>query len=253
MFLAIQFDRMRALFMRLKKRLVKAVRRRVVRVFERWAMYQIDSHPELARVLADYIKQTGSTGCSYIDYWTLYRLVRERKPKEVLELGTGVTTIVLGYAVMENTSEGFPGRVTSVEEHEQYYQSAVDILPSLLDNVVEIVHCHKQECTTLIYRGVCYEGLPDRPYDFVFVDGPTTTSPSGGEHLFDMDFIRIVAKSDRAVFGVVDCRKSSVYVFQQVFGKRRVRFDRLRSTGFVGPVSRKDIRSLSDIVDAELV
>ena len=37
------------------------------------------------------------------DLWFLYRLVRERKPQLVFELGSGCSTVILGQALYDNT------------------------------------------------------------------------------------------------------------------------------------------------------
>lgn len=52
--------------------------------------------------LQDYLKKSGSTGCSYMLYAELYKYVRKFKPCEILECGTGISTVVLAYALMEN-------------------------------------------------------------------------------------------------------------------------------------------------------
>ena len=44
--------------------------------------------------LQAYLAESPSTGCSYSDYLLLYKYIREKKPKHVLECGTGVSTVV---------------------------------------------------------------------------------------------------------------------------------------------------------------
>ena len=48
---------------------------------------------------------TAVTGASYSDYLTLYEQVKSFKPKEILECGTGITTVVLAQALLENARE----------------------------------------------------------------------------------------------------------------------------------------------------
>ena len=57
-----------------------------------------------------YVEKSSATGASMSDYLTLYREVRRLKPREVLELGTGVSTVVLVRALMDNAGEGAPMR-----------------------------------------------------------------------------------------------------------------------------------------------
>jgi len=80
--------------------------------------------------LQEYLQETKSTGCGYIDYACLYQTIRSAKPVEVLECGTGVSTLVIAHALMENESEpGRGGRVTSMEEHEGWLDMSRKLLP----------------------------------------------------------------------------------------------------------------------------
>ena len=55
----------------------------------------IESAGELPRLLCTYLSKTESTGCSWSDYAALYRRIRTLRPREVLECGTGVSTVVI--------------------------------------------------------------------------------------------------------------------------------------------------------------
>lgn len=50
----------------------------------------LSKNPELWQALQDYLKETGSTGCSFIDYFSLYTEIRNRNSQEILECGGGV-------------------------------------------------------------------------------------------------------------------------------------------------------------------
>ena len=93
----------------------------------------IESAGELPRLLNTYLSKTESTGCSWSDYATLYRRIRTLRPREVLECGTGFSTVVIAYALAENVQEGSePGRVTSREEHQGWYEMAGELFPASL-------------------------------------------------------------------------------------------------------------------------
>jgi tRNA A58 N-methylase Trm61 len=82
----------------------------------------------------------------------------------VLELGTGASTVVIAQALLENDV----GRVTSMEESEDWYIHARQNLPSGLP--VDIVLSSTVEDCFSIFRGIRHRDIPDRSYDFVFVD-----------------------------------------------------------------------------------
>ena len=81
-----------------------------------------------------------------------------------------------------------------------------------------------------IFRGVGYENIPPRHYDFVFIDGPGVTAPSDGAKTFDFDFINIVRDAHKPVCALIDGRYSTCYVYQRVFGVDKVRFDVFRDS-----------------------
>jgi hypothetical protein len=181
------------------------------------------------------------TGASYSDYWTLYEEVRRHRPIEILELGTGLSTVVLAQALRENEAEGGPrGHVPSMEEDKAWAQTALECLPEEIRGSVEILHSPKVDGFYKCFRGVQYESVPDRPYDFVFSDGPERHSPVNGDKLFNLDLIQIVCRSDQPVWAVVDDHYLTFYVLQKVFGLEKARYDAVRRLLFVGPVTKRD-------------
>ena len=66
-----------------------------------------------------------STGANYYDYWLLYSHIKSNKPREVLEFGPGLTTLVIAQALYENGS----GRVTAMEDLQKYYDALQAIIP----------------------------------------------------------------------------------------------------------------------------
>jgi predicted O-methyltransferase YrrM len=135
------------------------------------------------------------TGAGYSDYLALYEQVRWHKPREVLECGTGISTVVLAQALRENEAEGYGrGRVTSMEEDPFWHRNAQEHLPVELWDYVDLVHSPKVDGHYKIFRSVQYQSLPDRPYSFVFSDGPERHSPVNGDKLFDLDLIQVIRR-----------------------------------------------------------
>ncbi len=200
-------------------------------------------------VLTRYTEKSSSTGCSYSDYWALYNYIRKNKPLEILECSTGVSTMVMAYALMENEEETTKtGRLTSIEESEEWYKESVKIFPYILEKYTDIIHSPKVEDTYQIFRGVKYKEVPKRLYDFVFIDGPTTTIPSDDNiKTFDFDFINVVKRSRKPVSAIIDCRKSTYHVMKQVFGSNKTNFDNIRNLGYVGPCTKNDLLTTNQI------
>lgn len=224
----------------LRRLRVAILNRRVARRNDA-AERRLRAHAVLWDLLTRAAGGTAVTGASYSDYWTLYEEVRRHRPVEILELGTGISTVVLAQALRENEREGAPrGRVTSMEEDLGWTRTARERLPAELHPYVEILHSPKVDGFYKCFRGVQYESVPDRPYDFVFSDGPERHSPVNGDKLFNLDLIQVVRRSPRPIRAVVDNHYLTFYVLQKVFGLDKARYDAARRLLFVGPVTQRD-------------
>jgi hypothetical protein len=197
-------------------------------------------------LLQTYLSKSESMGCQYTDYDALYRYIRASKPREILECGTGVSTLVAAFALRENeTLEGVESRLTSMEERGFWLEMAVRLLPAELRDYVDIRLSHTVEDGYTVFRGMRYAEVPERRYDFVFTDGPSTVAHSDGTRTFDFDYLHVVRSADHPVFGIVDGRLTTCYVLQKVFGPDKFRFDVLRNLGYVGPCTRHDMRTIA--------
>jgi hypothetical protein len=191
--------------------------------------------------MEEYAQGSAVTGASMSDYLTLYEQVRKWRPKEILELGTGISTVVLAYALIENEAEGgAKGRVTSMEEDPAWHRQAGENLPDDIKPTVELIHSPKVDGFYKMFRGVQYENIPERAYDFVFSDGPDRFSPVNGDKLFNLDLIQVVLRSDTPIRAVVDNHYLTFYVLQKVFGPKLARYSIRHKLMFVGPVTKND-------------
>lgn len=218
---------------------------RMVRAKNRESEETLRRIPALWGALEEYAKGSSVTGASMSDYLTLYEQVRARKPKEILEFGTGFSTVVLAHALMANEKDGEPsGRITSMEEDAGWTATAKGNLPENVKHLVEIIHSPKIDGFYKIFRGVQYTEIPEREYDFVFSDGPERHSSVNNDKLFDLDLIQIVRKSEKPIFAVVDNHYLTFYVLQKVFGTKLARYSVRHRLMFVGPVTKHDVRHL---------
>ncbi len=204
----------------------------------------VEANKGLYQEISAYMKKSGSTGCSYNDYWALYDYVRTYKPRSILECGTGTSTIVMAYALKENEAEGFPsGKITSMESVEKYYEMAKGLLPEHLKPYIDLLLSPITDDYYSLFRGVRYENVPmDREYDFVFIDGPSYKSPVDGTTSFNFDFLNIVRHSEKPVSAIVDKRVSTCYVYQKIFGTNRVKYNAYTHLGYIGPCTKYDIK-----------
>lgn len=193
----------------------------------------------------EYLAKSGSTGCDTSDYFCLYNYIRKQKPKEIIEFGTGVSTVVIAHALLENYEEtGVRGRVTSMENIPKYHEMAKDLFPPKYNDYAEILLSESMVQYHEMFRGIGYSNIPSRPYDFAFIDGPDYVTSDGGV-TFNFDFINIVKNSDKPITAFIDRRFTTCYVLSQIFGEKYVTFDYLNGLGILGPVTKNNIRSVN--------
>jgi len=224
-----------------------------VRLFIRAESKRFLKEKGLLERIEVYTRGSETTGCSYSDYVVLYSYVRRAKPREILECGTGVSTVVMAQALMENEREtGVRGRITSMEELPQYYEMAKGLVPEDLAPYVDLVLSDTEEYRYGIFRGMKYRTLPERTYDFVFVDGPGTRSIEHGDYIFDADVISLVETRQGPLTVMVDGRSSTCAALFVLFGSNRFRFDYIRGTGMLKIGGPRDL-SEDRLVGAKLV
>ena len=219
---------------------------------ELYSRRKLSSNPEIWDVLQNYLSKTKSTGCSYIDYYQLYKQIRTRQPAEVLECGTGVTTLVIAHALMENERlTGIRGRVTSMEENDEWLIMSQNLLPSEYNQYVDFCLSDTVEDYFSLFRGMRYRDVPDRPYEFIFIDGPKYHSPIDNVPTFDFDLLHIIRNSDIFVSGLIDKRLSTCFVLQQLLGVDKVSYSTIFGLGFILPCNKHDLGVLPNHLSSE--
>jgi len=207
---------------------------------------------ELWTTLSAYLEKTKSTGCGYIDYAFLYKMIRSTKPVEILECGTGVSTLIIAHALMENEREtGRGGRVTSMDEHNVWLDMSRNLLPNEYKKFVDFKVSATVEDRYSIFRGVRYENIPSRAYDFLFIDGPKYTSPVDGAITFDFDYLHVLRNSDQPVGCSIDKRVSTCFVLQQLLGADNCRYSAVLGLGIVRPCTRNDLGSINTLMSSK--
>lgn len=216
------------------------------------ARRKLQRNETLWNALQEYLSKTESTGCGYIDYARLYEIIRAAKPIEILECGTGVTTLVIAHALLENEHEtGIKGRVASMEEHAGWLEMSRRLLPSKYERFVEFHLSSTVEDRYSLFRGVRYADIPDRAFDFVFVDGPKYVSPQDGAATFDFDYIYVLRNANQPVRCLIDKRVSTVFVLQQLLGPDRVRYSSVAGLGYVKPSTKKDLGNIATSISSK--
>ncbi|MEQ9641918.1 MAG: hypothetical protein RIM84_17980 [Alphaproteobacteria bacterium] len=155
------------------------------------------------------------------DLWFLYRKVRERKPKVVLEFGSGCSTIVYAQALADNAEEGAPGRIWSLDADPHWGQVTIDSMPEHLAPYCDIQITPAIACD---FAGVPvwrYRDVPEVTPDLVYLDGPALTK----DRRAAVDVLDIEDRFPRGFRLIVDGRAKNCELLERHF-KRRYRRER---------------------------
>ena len=75
-----------------------------------------------------------------VDAEVAYSLVRQRKPRRIIEVGSGNTTLLLAGALERNAEDGYPGEMISIEPHPAaYLKDGLKGLTRLIESPVQRV------------------------------------------------------------------------------------------------------------------
>jgi len=186
-----------------------------------------DSDTKIKKILCSYT--TISTGCENFDYITLFHNIRKNKYTSILECGSGVSTIVIAYALYLNHKEnGIFGVVDSMEEIPKYYDFNVSKTPNMLKPYINYILSPCVYDHYAIFRGRRYEKTPKKYYDFCWIDGPEfKTDKKKGKYCFDFDLIYILLNnaSKKPTAALIDGRYSTIYVMKKLFGKHVILYE----------------------------
>lgn len=112
------------------------------------------------------IAPASMTGADRTDYLFLHRYITARKPDRVLELGGGVTTLVMAHAM----HEAGHGELVTVEHIKKYADETKRMVPAPLNQRVTFVH------TSVVgdrFNGMPvfrFDEVPGGHYDMMFCD-----------------------------------------------------------------------------------
>ena len=143
-------------------------------VNRRHCLKKLKEQHELFALIKQAQQQSSSTGSDYSDYWTLYSHIRQRKPLDLLECGSGISTIVIAYALKENFEEtGVKAHFISLEENEFYFNQICSLMPAVVKDFAKLELKPRQEKLYDGHLGSYYENIENREFDFMYIDGPT--------------------------------------------------------------------------------
>ena len=123
----------------------------------------------------------------FVDLARLHSLITTRKCLNVLELGSGFSSLVIAHALKMNSdfNHGLlpnslrrqdPWHLDSIDESDDWLKITKSRIPINLKSYVTF-HCRRVSLGTFTNRPVTYyHDIPNRAYDLIYVDGPSQYS-----------------------------------------------------------------------------
>ncbi len=209
------------------------------------AKEELQKNKELWNHLTVVINRSQSTGCEFSDYLMLYKTIISLNPKHILELGSGVTTSVIAYAIKEQFEHtGEKAIFISMEENPFYYNQIKDIFPDDLKPYVIFCRSNRKEKMYKGFLGCYYESIPDYPYDFVFIDGPTLRATPSSSKCFNSDFINIIMKSNNPVTGMLDQRIGTYWALKKLLPRAAVNYYPIKKITYIRNANKQNLINL---------
>tara|TARA_B110000008_G_C16797947_1_gene495428 strand:+ start:32 stop:808 length:777 start_codon:yes stop_codon:yes gene_type:complete len=116
----------------------------------------------------------------FIDLKNLYSLIRKRKPKCVIEFGSGFSTIAICLALKDNqTEDNILGRLFSIDGNQEWIKNTENKVD---DDLKKFVTFHYSKSKITNYNGQIaslHESLPDVSPNFIYLDGPSPLDVGG--------------------------------------------------------------------------
>jgi hypothetical protein len=132
-----------------------------------------------ARGYLDFLARRGPDAmeADTADLWYLYRLVRRKKPKTIVEFGSGCSTVIFAQALFDNAkeSEGQHGFLYSLDAEERWKNVTESSMSEELKDFCEI---RQVPIETLSHKGQIvfrHQNVPQVPIDMIYLDGPPLT------------------------------------------------------------------------------
>ena len=187
-----------------------------------------------------YIKKTNSALPRFSTLLKLKKKIQKFRPKFIIEFGTGASTIFICEVIKEiqKKNKNYKPKFISIESKKEWFDKAIAFLPRKYIKDVEIILSETKEIKVNMFRGIASKNIPEYPYEFIFIDGPDYHTKYGSS--FCADILNVLKLSPKGTLrGVVDCRVSTCYVLQQIFGKNQVKFSPISKVGTINISSKK--------------
>lgn len=188
------------------------------------------NYPSLYKSICEIISKSDSRGGEWSDYLNLYEEIILRKPLRILELGSGISSLVICKAIEKNMKEtGNPVQFFSIDENDFYHKQIIKIFPKKYLDKVNFILSKREQKEFEGLLGAYYEKLPNLEFDFIFIDGPTGRKGEGSKKCFSADLFNLIRENKiKKVNGLIDQRVWTFWAFKKLLPELNIKYHVLK-------------------------
>ena len=198
-----------------------------------YCKYLIKKNKELYNEILSFKKNDISKHVSWITIYQLYNYIINHKPKKILELGSGLSTVVILIA-LKHICQKYPKYkpiFISMENEKKFFLNTRKKLPKHNKIKTKLIFSKIIKDNYLIFSGYRYLKTPRYDYDFIFVDGPNYNDKNGMSCSFDI--IYILSNFSKKFDCLIEKRVGTSYIMQKILGRKSVKLSIINRTTFV--------------------
>lgn len=169
-------------------------------------MRKLRADKALWAVLDPICQASSSTGCTFHELYLLYSHILSKKPRYVLELGAGVSTVVMGYAAKKLRQNGGECLIVAMEDSPFYYADLQKLIPAELSDCVQLILSPTEDVEVNGFIARRYKEKPQHAYEMVFIDGPEIPSQKEDPRYLDGDVLDVAEWNKKPFTAYLDCR-----------------------------------------------
>lgn len=209
---------------------------------------------ELYNLLQETIEKSKSTGCEYSDYLTIWEALNQHQPKNILECGSGISSVVFAYYISKSKN---PEEITfiSMDSVDFWHDQIVEIFPKELHQYVQFKLSDRMES---LYNGVLgchYKEVPPIDYDFIFVDGPLLRkvwNDKSYPKCFNADIINILMRNPNVTLnGLLDQRIGTLWNLRKLIPKGSITYNPVKKVAYFNNLKQDQLLSKIEVVETD--
>ena len=200
---------------------------------------QLKKNLDLYKEIISFKKNDISKYVSWITIFQIYNYILEKKPKKILELGSGLSTVIILNAIkkIKQKNSNYKPDFISMENHKKYFLNTKKKLPKHYRGWYKLVLSKTVKDSFLLFSGYRYLNIPKMKYDFIFVDGPNYNDQEGMSSSFDI--VYILNNFSQKFDCIIEKRVSTSYIMQKLLGRKSVKLSLINRTTFLKADKKK--------------